>query len=84
MARLPHSKKLSRRIVAIAISTGKTFKDDGSKLLENAFKVADKYGLGDRAEFNRLMKEAWKHSGLAISLEEKEMVLKAMGFGRGH
>lgn len=69
---------------AIAISTGKTFKDNGSKLLGNAFKVADKFGPGDRVEFSTLVEEAWKHSGLAISLEEKEMVLKAMGFERGH
>lgn len=72
----------------IVKACNQTFNDAGKKLLDEAFELANKYGSATdsvREEFVRLVSEACKHSsGLGISLEEKRMVLRAMGFQRGH
>lgn len=65
-----------------------TFNDEGRKLLNDAFAVANRYGTvtdGIRKEFHELVTEANKNSsGLGISMEEKEMILEVMGLSRGH
>lgn len=64
------------------------FNDTGKKLLNDAFEVANKYGSATesvRMEFTNCINEANKHSsGIGISLKEQQMILTAMGFGRGH
>ncbi|XP_031618979.1 NFX1-type zinc finger-containing protein 1 [Contarinia nasturtii] len=73
--------------VIIKAST-QPFNDTGKKLLEDAFEFANKYGTATesvRKEFREMVREASKHfSGIGISVEEKEMILKAMGLSRGH
>lgn len=68
--------------------SGKPFSDEGLKLLDDAFKVANRYGsvnISIRKEFKEIVSEAYKISSrIGISLEEKEMVLEAMGLSRGH
>lgn len=72
----------------IVKASGQPFNDAGKKLLNDAFEVANKYGTATesiREEFKTIVREASKHSsGLGISVEEKEMILKVMGFSRGH
>lgn len=71
----------------IAKATSQTFNDTGKTLLNQAFECANKYGSADsvRDEFKNLVNEASKHSsGIGISVEEKEMILKTIGLGRGH
>lgn len=68
--------------------SGKPFSEEGLKLLENAFKVANKYGSVNgsiQKEFKEIVTEAYeKSSTIRISLEEKEIILEAMGLSRGH
>lgn len=73
---------------AIVKASVQYFNDAGKKLLAEAFEFAHKYGRATetvRKEFARLVTEACKaSSGLGISLQEKQMVLRAMDFGQGH
>lgn len=72
----------------IVKASGQPFNDSGKKLLDNAFELANKYGSATesvRIQFQKIVQEASKHcSGIGISVEEKEMVLKAFGLKRGH
>lgn len=64
------------------------FNDTGKQLLKDAFKFANRYGAATervRKEFQAMVAEASNHStGIGISIEEKQMILKAMDFKRGH
>lgn len=64
------------------------FNDIGKKFLNDAFILANKYGSATesvRKEFKDIVSEASKHSsGIGIPMEDKEMILKAMGLSRGH
>ncbi|KAJ6643913.1 NFX1-type zinc finger-containing protein 1, partial [Pseudolycoriella hygida] len=62
--------------------------DTGKKLLNEAFVLANNYGGATetvRNAFKAKVNEASRHSsGLGISMEEKRMVLQAMGLSSGH
>lgn len=73
---------------AFAKTCGQTFNDIAKQMLENAFVSANEQGRATesvRNEFKAAVNAALvEASGIGISLEEKEMVLKAMGFAPGH
>ncbi len=66
----------------------KHFNEEGRNLLINAFELLSNFGpFTDfiKDQFKSLVDKAIKlQGGLGISQEEKEMVLKAMNFGKGH
>lgn len=69
--------------------SGLRFAPSGLKLLGSAFEVANKYGAATesiRKEFQSIASEANQYcvSKIKISLQEKEMILNAMGLSRGH
>lgn len=72
----------------IAQTSTSPFNEAAKKLLDDAFELAQKHGSATeniQTEFKNLVNEAFKQAtGLKISIEEKNMVLKAMGFQRGH
>lgn len=71
----------------IVDTCGQPFNDAGKKLLNEAFELANKYGSATesvRKEFSRLVNEAGGHSGLTIASEDKQMVLRYMGFQCGY
>lgn len=72
----------------IVKASSQPFNDTGKKMLNEAFELANKYGSATdsvRKTFQENVRLACKHSsGIGISLEEKEMVLKAIGLTRGH
>lgn len=72
----------------IVKASSQPINDIGKKLLNDAFELANKYGNATeivRKKFQEIVTEASKHSsGIGISMEEKQMVLKAMNFTRGH
>lgn len=69
-------------------ATIQTFSETAIHFLIDAFELAHKRGRATelvQSEFKRLVDEAFKEAtGLGISLEEKNMVLKAMDLQRGH
>lgn len=73
---------------AIVESCKKPFNDTAKKLLNDAFELAHKYGSATenvRNEFKKIVTEAFKQAtGLAISIDEKDMILKAINLQRGH
>lgn len=66
----------------------KVFNETGQKLIKEAFSVALTIGRvtqNTRDTFKRLIVEASQHTtGIGVSLEEKNMILNAMGFQQGH
>lgn len=69
-------------------ASSKSFNDQGKLLLNDAFALANGYGSASeivRNAFKQTVNEACKHSsGLGISMEEKQMILKSMGLSKGH
>lgn len=68
-------------------SNHQQFNDIGRRLLNEAFKSANEYGPADgstREKFEEDIKEACDASDFKISIFEKVMILKAMGFTKGH
>lgn len=72
----------------IVKASSQPFNDKGKMLLNQAFETANRYGSATdnvRSAFKRLVNEAFTHSsGLGISMEEKAMILRTIGLGRGH
>lgn len=79
---------LQTMVTVIVEASAKPFNELGKKSLNQAFEQAHKYGSATESvhnEFMKLVSEAFKHAtGLGISINEKNMVLKAMGFQKGH
>lgn len=72
----------------IVKANSQPFSDTGKEKLNEAFELANKYGSATdsvRNEFQENVSLACKlSSGIGISMEEKKMVLKAIGLSRGH
>lgn len=72
----------------IAKSSHATINETGTNLLNDAFKLAHQYGNATetiQSEFKKMVDDAFKQStGLGISINEQKMILKAMGFQKGH
>lgn len=72
----------------IVRASSQPFNEIGKKMLNEAFELANKYGQATdhiRNEFKENVRLACEHSsGIGISMEEKEMVLKAIGLSKGH
>lgn len=66
----------------------RTFDENGNKLLNHAFELANKFGPAtecSKKEFQEHVREAHKHSSdPPVSFKEKTMILKAMDLSRGH
>lgn len=72
----------------IVKASNQEFNDAAKKLLNDAFELANQYGTATeiiRNDFKKTVNESWKLlSGIGISMEEKQMVLNAMGLSGGH
>lgn len=72
----------------IVEASGKPSDEEGQKWLDDAFKAANNYGAvtsSIRNQFKEIVSVALKKkSRIGIPLDEKEMVLEAMGLSRGH